>query len=333
MSDAFKIISSSNEVVDIVQAKDISGSQPAFIETFTNLGDYGKIVFQKVTLVDLILWISRYFMNYETVFHAEVNDPFMEAHITLKNRMVQSLGRSKDTILDNREFNLTHAPYMENKVLFPIGGEYLTFDIHLTAVVLQKWSADFPVLEKFLNRRSRNPEYAIHLLGQRSFLDVEMEYLVRRIISYLSRPDASRALTEALALELLAMFLLRSQNNKIPMERNQNRHTDALLYSREIIENEATTFDSDDLFSTEIQLADRAGLSIYQFKAGFKKLFGINPYKMNLELRLCKAQKLLRETGYPVFDIALKTGFQTSEGLIRAYKRYFQITPSMERLK
>lgn len=333
MSDTFKIISSSNEAVDIVQINDTVRIHPSFIETFITRGDYGRIEFQKVSLRDFTLWISRYSMNYETVFYAEVTDPFMEAHITLKNRMVQSIGRSKDTILDNREFNVTYAPYLENKVLFPIGGEYMTFDIHVNESILQKWSVDFPVLEEFLNRRSQEPEYAIHMLKQRSFLDIEMEYLVRRILNYLSMPGPSRALTEALGLELLAMFLLRSLNNKILPKRNQNRHTDSLLHVREIIENEANTFDSEDLFSTEIQLADKVGLSIYQFKTGFKKLFGINPYKMNLELRLRKAQKLLRETGYPVFDIALKTGFQTSEGLIRAYKRYFKITPSMERLK
>ncbi|MFT4152254.1 helix-turn-helix transcriptional regulator [Parafilimonas sp.] len=333
MAEVFKILSSSNESVDIVPVSSMAKPQPGFIETYTNVGDYGSMLFREVTLSDLKLWISRYIMNYETVFYAEVPGPILEAHITLKNRMVQSLGRRNDTILDNREFNITYAPFMENRALFPVGGEYLTFDIHPKEPVLEKWSKDFPMLDRFLDKKEQKLQHAIQLFGQRSFLDPEMGYVVNKILGHLALPDASRALTEALALELLAMFLLRSQGNNIPAERHHNRHTEALLYARAIIEKEANTFDSEELFSTEIQLAEKVGISLYQFKTGFKRLFGVNPYKMNLELRLYKAQKLLRETGGSVLDIAMKTGFQTREGLIRAYKRLFKITPTMERPK
>lgn len=333
MSETFKIISSSNEAVDIVQVNNILSPQPRFIETFTNVGDYGRMLFQKISLSDMKLWISHYVMNYETVFYAEVPDPILEAHITLKNRMVQSLGRKKDTILDDREFNITYAPYMENRALFPVGGEYLTFDVHPSEFVLEKWSEDFPLLEKFLNKKLQGPEHAIHLFGQRSFLDQEMAYVVNRMLKHLSLPDASRVLIEALALELLAMFLLRSNNKKIPHKRHHNRHIEALLHARDIIEFEANNFDSEELFSTEVQIAEKVGLSLFQFMTGFKRIFGVTPYKLLLEIRLRKAQQLLRDKGNAVMDVAMKTGFQTPEGLIRAYKRFFNITPSMEWLK
>ncbi len=333
MSDTFKILSSSNENVEIINAGNILNPQPAFIESFASVGDYGNMLFKKIALSQLGIWISRYSMKYETRFYAEVPDPILEAHITLKNHMVQSLGRKSNTILEDREFNITYAPYMENRVWFPAGGEYMTFDIHPDESLLKNWATDFPLLEKFLDRKLHGAEPLIQLFGQRSFLDPEMEYVVRRLLDHLSFPDASRALTEALALELLAMFLLRSQNSSMQMERHHNRHTEALLHARTIIEREATTFDSEELFSTEIQLADSIGLSLYQFKSGFKKLFGINPYKMNLELRLRKAQSLLRDTSYSVFEVAMKTGFHSSEGFIRAYKRQYHITPSMERYR
>lgn len=327
-----KILTGTNDIVEIVPVTN-QPQQSSFIECFTSVGDYGNMLFQKINLSDLTIWISHYYMYYETRFVVEVPDPFLEAHITLKNRMVQSLGPEKNAILNNREFNITYAPFMVNRVFFPAGGEYMTFDIHPSEGLLMNWSQDFPALEKFLNRRLPGAEPLIQLFSQHVFLDPEMEYVVRRIIRHIAVPDASRVLTQALALELLAMFLLRAEKNRLPQVRHHNRHTEALLHAREIIEYEANTFDSEELISTEIQIADRIGLSLYQLKEGFKRLFGINPYQLNHELRLRRAQGLLRDTFYPVSEIAMRTGFKTSEGFIRAYKRRYQITPSMERQK
>jgi len=323
----FKIITSINEAVELFPIIDNRFAPSPFIEQFGNLGDYGSMRFKKISLTDITLWISEYNMTYETVFHAAVDQPILEAHITLNNRMVQSLGKRKSSIFDDREFNVTYAPYMENKVLFPAGGAYTTFDIHPSEKLLEKFSVDFPFLNQFLNKKIQQKENVLQLMGHRSFLNFEMENMVRKLLDYLSDPFPSKTLITIWAMELLTSFLLRSQNNIYPQYRYHNRHTDALIHAKEIVELEARTFDDENLFSSELELAEKVGLSVYQLRTGFQRAFGLPICQLNLEMRLQKARQLLSEGKYTVLEAALRTGFQSREGFSKAFKRYYGITP------
>lgn len=322
----FKIISATNESVELIPIEKEIRPRPKFIETFGSVGDYGKIVFEKIALIDLVIWISRYKMFNEVRFYAEVPHPILEAHTTLENRMVQSLGKKTESILERDEFNITYAPYMENSVLFPKGGEYVTFDIHPSEKLLQKLAADFHELERFINKREQEPQKLHQLFKQRNFLNIEMLSLVARIIQHTNDPHCSRPLTEFLASELLTLLLLRTEGGWMP-ERYNSRNHDALMYARDIVLHEARHFDDEDLFSTESRLADRVGLSIFQLRQGFRRAFGISPYQMGLEIRLKKAEQLLKEEHITVLDAALKTGFRSREGFSRAFKRVRGVNP------
>lgn len=327
MSDMFKIITSINEAVELVPIINNRFETPSFIEEFGNLGNYGSMRFKKISLTDLTLWISEYQMTYETVFHAEVDQPILEAHITLNNSMVQSLGKRKNSIFDAREFNVTYAPYMENKVLFPVGGAYTTFDIHPSEKLLEKFSVDFPFLNQFLNKKIQQKENVLQLMGHRSFLNFEMENIVRKLLNYISDPFPSKTLITIWAMELVTSFLLRSQNNAYPQYRYHNRHIEALIQAKEIVEWEAQTFEDDNLFSSEIGLAEKVGLSIYQLRTGFQRTFGLPINQLRLEIRLQKARLLLLDGKLSVLDVALRTGYHSREGFARAFKRYYGITP------
>jgi len=327
MSDMFKIITSINEAVELIPILNNPLNPLSFVEEFGNLGDYGSMRFKKISLTDITLWISEYRMTYETVFHAEVDQPILEAHITLNNRMVQSLGKRKNSIFDDREFNVTYAPYMENKVLFPAGGAYTTFDIHPSEKLLERLSVDFPFLNQFLNKKIQQKENILQLMGHRSFLNFEMENMVKKLLDYASDPFPSKTLLTMWAMELLTLFLLRSQNNIYPQYRHHNRHIDALIHAKEIVEWEARTFDDDNLFSSELGLAEKVGLSIYQLRTGFQRTFGLPINQLRLEIRLQRARLLLSDGRYSVLDVALKTGYQSREGFAKAFKRYYGTTP------
>lgn len=94
---------------------------------------------------------------------------------------------------------------------------------------------------------------------------------------------------------------------------------------------QAELYDFDDLYDTEVQLAEKVGLSIYQFKTAFKLAFGTGPYQMLQDFRFQKAQKLLFDTSLSILDIALKTGYQSSESFTKAYEKKFGIPPSKYR--
>lgn len=333
MSNEFTILTTTNE--EIRPSKSLSKTRNIpilkFAESYTASGDYGLMHFQELKLQNLTIWFSHYLMQHATVIRSRIEQPILEGHITLKNRMAQSLGKSTNVILDKGEFNVTYTPFTENKAYFPDNGEYITFDIHPSLQFLERVSVDFPSLTSFLEKIHKGSEQAFSLLKYRSFIGTDMEFLVKKIVDHQTSPDATRSYTEVLAMELLLLFLLRSRK---PLNRDikvYNRYIEEILHVRDILKHQAELYDFEDLYDTEVQLADKVGLSIYQFKTAFKLAFGVGPYQMLKDFRFEKAQKLLSDTSLSIFDVALKTGYQSSESFTKAYEKKFGIPPSKYR--
>lgn len=331
MINEFKIINSLNEKVELREPEaDDRHNYSKLAEVYQSTGDYGSMVFQKIPLNDLVIWFSRYRVKYNLNFKTIIGQPLLEAHITLQNKMVQTLGSNKDIVFDAGEFNLTHTPYIENKAVFPKNGEYITFDIHPELSLLQRLAPDFPVLDHFLNDRLKYNDHSLSMLMQRSFIDPDMELLSRRILKHLYSPDPKKSYIEILTLELLIQFLLRGTSHS-GSGKAFNKNMDALLQAHQLIQSQVNDKSSEDLYDTEIQLADKIGLTLYQFKTGFKKAFGKSPYHLMIELRMFKARQLLRDTHLSVWDIADQTGYRSHESFAKAFKGFFNIIPSEER--
>lgn len=333
MSDEFTILNTANEEIKPIKSLERFNNIPVLrlAESYYATGDYGLMHFQKLKLQNLTIWFSHYEMHHASVIRSRIEQPILEGHITLKNRMVQSLGRSTNTLLEKGEFNITYTPFTENKAYFPDNGEYITFDIHPTLSFLENVIHDFPLLDAFLERIHKGVNQSVSLLENRSFIGIDMEILVKRIIQHQTSSDATQSFTEVLAMELMLLFLLRSRKPLNSKLRFYNHHTDAVLYVRDLLKQQAEIYDFEDLYDTEIQLAEKVGLSVYQLKTAFNLAFGTGPYQMLKEFRFQKAHTLLIDTQLSILDIALKTGYQSGESFIKAYTKRFGISPSRYR--
>lgn len=329
----FTITTPGGENIDIVPATEERFQDRIlhFADAFNTSGDFGEMLFQYVGFQSSSLWYSYYQMNYEMVFCGEVKDPVVEAHITLKDSYVQSLGRKKENIYEAGQFNLTAAPYMKNKVLFPEGGEYISFDIHPSEKLLWNLAQDFPELDQFLNILSGNPQEAMSLYHTPLFISPSMNHLIFKILTLLKSPAPKKTYIEILINELLILLLMRGETIKRPRWKLKKQDIDALHEARKLIIQEGQIYDFEDLYDTSTQLAERTGLSLYKFKRGFRQLFDVSPYHLLQEVRLYRARQLLKDTHYSILDIALKTGYHSPEGFSKAYKKLFKISPSDER--
>ncbi|WP_346239589.1 helix-turn-helix transcriptional regulator [Niabella insulamsoli] len=335
LSDEFTILGTTNEEIKPSQHLASVAKVPRFkfAESYGVVGDFGVMHFQKLNLNWLRIWYSHYLMSHPTLIRSRIEQPILEAHVTLKRHMAQSLGKSTNTLLDSGEFNITHTPYVENRAYFDSDGEYVTFDIHPSEHFLRNAAQDFPQLDRFLEQASKEKEKAISLLKYRSFLSPEMEVLVRKIIAYQSGPDALRVYTEVLAQELLMLFLIRSQGINATATKPQGKHTDAMLHLREVLRYQAEEYDFEDNYDTELDLANRVGLTLYQMKTAFRRTFGMPPYQMLMDFRFQRARKYLLDTRLSVFDIGLKIGYKSRESFIKAYKKRFSVPPTTYRQK
>lgn len=74
-------------------------------------------------------------------------------------------------------------------------------------------------------------------------------------------------------------------------------------------------------------LAHQAGYSPYHFARLFRQTTGMSPHHFVLQLRIERAQQLLKERDLPLADIALESGFANQSHFTRAFKQHLGLTP------
>ena len=76
------------------------------------------------------------------------------------------------------------------------------------------------------------------------------------------------------------------------------------------------------------QLASELGAGATALKTAFKSVYGIPIYQYQKDLRLQKAQRLLRETELPVAAIATEVGYSNPAKFSSAFKKRFGLSPT-----
>ncbi len=72
-------------------------------------------------------------------------------------------------------------------------------------------------------------------------------------------------------------------------------------------------------------------LSVRQLENLFHNIFAMSPKVYYLRLRLQTARRLVINTQLPIYEIAIRTGFSETAAFSRAFKNYYQLSPSLYR--
>ncbi|MEQ8370005.1 MAG: GlxA family transcriptional regulator [Alphaproteobacteria bacterium] len=78
-------------------------------------------------------------------------------------------------------------------------------------------------------------------------------------------------------------------------------------------------------------IAERAGLSERQVERLFARELAVSPRRYYFQLRLERADALLRQTAMPILDVALATGFVSASHFAKSYRSHFGRTPRQRR--
>lgn len=78
-------------------------------------------------------------------------------------------------------------------------------------------------------------------------------------------------------------------------------------------------------------IAEVACLSKFHFLRLFRQFYGVSPYQYLQQLRIEKAERLLRSPGNSVADVAAELGFENSSSFSRLFKKHRGVYPSQFR--
>lgn len=83
-------------------------------------------------------------------------------------------------------------------------------------------------------------------------------------------------------------------------------------------------------WSNEV-MAQTANMSMSQLHQRFRQAFAMSPQAWLTDLRIREAQRWLRDTSWPIAEIALRAGFSDQAALTRAMQRISTTTPAVYR--
>ncbi|MBX7481704.1 helix-turn-helix domain-containing protein [Qipengyuania qiaonensis] len=89
---------------------------------------------------------------------------------------------------------------------------------------------------------------------------------------------------------------------------------------------EAIASSDAELFSLD-QLADLVGLSSFHFCRAFRTALGISPFRYQQMIRIERARSELESSSRPVTEIALASGYGSSQAFARAFRRETGVSP------
>jgi transcriptional regulator GlxA family with amidase domain len=81
------------------------------------------------------------------------------------------------------------------------------------------------------------------------------------------------------------------------------------------------------------ELADHCCVSMLHFSRLFKTLTSFSPHQFLLNIRLKKAELLLKDTSMPVTDVAFSSGFNNIEHFSAAFRNKYNQPPSTYRIE
>jgi AraC-like DNA-binding protein len=133
-----------------------------------------------------------------------------------------------------------------------------------------------------------------------------------------NEPFGYRNIIASQTMEVLARVHARSQGRAIRSPASEELARRACCH---LLEHAESTVDMK-------QLARELGVSYSSFRRIFKQHTGLPPAQYHLQLRLLKAENLLRSTVMPIGEVAEQTGFESIYYFSRIFKKKNGVAPS-----
>lgn len=288
---------------------------------FSASGDFGDAVFQCYGGDGFTIWYSSYVVSRAAVLNGTSDQFALELHISMNNQIQGTWDGVDQPSLPPYRFNLSFSPHVSTSAVFQSGKKYETCDIHFTVPFLSGFAADFPLLDIFMEKVSKDT--ACNLVQEHYYCTPEMVRNIRFIRDLQTNKRQRILLLECKVKEILIDALEKVETSESEPRPLRLTPTDIerLHYARLLIST------AEDHMPTYKELCKKALLNEFKLKKGFRLLFNITPYQFYVQVKMEKAKLMLTSTDLPVADIAHMLPYQYDYNFSIEFKRYTGWTP------
>jgi AraC-like DNA-binding protein len=292
----------------------LPGSETGYVQ-----GAFGKILLQEIHLGELTILYNIYQLKKDMALDFHCHPGMMQTYAALKNDCHYYIKETGDFCLTESQFNILDASDIKGTQFLEHDREYRSFHVIYSPEILDELLPLFPVLEEWFASDSSQPRLFFKTNPQ---LTDELKNIMDDILHCSYTNELRRFYLEIMAREFLFLSIIPAGREITPVTRLSRRSIELIHESKLLLE---TSFDQR---ITIALIAKKAGINEFKLKAGFKKIFGISMFDHLIETKMKIAQKLLLETNKPIKEIASLTGYTTTQGFLKAFKKCFHYTPA-----
>jgi AraC-like DNA-binding protein len=212
---------------------------------------------------------------------------------------------------------------MSPKMLYGFLEPNQEIDIHIEPEVFKRLFGieDDAIPPQFQHLfRQPDEEYSVRV----GTITTQMQVALQQIWQCPFQGLVKKVYLEAKVLELMALRLQQDMTREViqcHVDKPKRTVVEGIYQAKEILESRLENPPS------LIELAENVGLSLYQFKQGFRKVFGKSAFQYLHQYRMEQARLLLYEGNMRVADVANCVGYSHLGQFSVAFKRMFGISP------
>lgn len=273
-------------------------------------GVFGKLCFQTYTGPNYCLQYSV--IDNLQAFQLKVKTKLegLFARIMLENHVEHSIKGAGELIIREGQFSMMTGIAPEAKLQYLEHNQYSSFDAFFTMEMLQRALGQYPELQHFFSHDlSRLPHILVDPKPAQQYTQALLDQVLQ--------DPGSESNAQQLLENLLAQLEEKRKFKKPPSVEQLEK-----IYAAERIV-------SDDIRNHYLipDLAKRAQTNQCTLKTFFPYVFGIGPYKYHKQKKMRLAKKLILQK-IPIKNVARETGYKTNAEFSKAFKAYYNISPS-----
>ena len=225
------------------------------------------------------------------------------------------------------DINLFNSLAMDSYVKFEKDRQYQTLDIHFKPELVKKVALKYPKIGlPFLEAYHRQIDWSLFNRDVRA--NAAIIRICNNIITLASNNSPSCLLDQEVEHLLLRLFLFKSEiEQRRALDGNQKRIIEGIHKASTHIIKTYERFRGLSYFSR------LANTNKSYFQKFFKQETGQTIFAFHQLTMLQKGLYMLLTTPLPVQDIAFQSGYSSASGFIKAFKKYFEISPDLYRKK